>query len=149
MNDVKMYLKKKKGWVVTASVLTTPLCNLGGLYWAFACGHPHYPNLFQPPLPPPCPSVQCALSSPPSRIAVVFSAPCHPPTPSAPTVFLPSVNICSTEAMPATSGCPAPNDIAHQPRLRSSFLKQQRDCPGDKTNLLFQSCSSILFVACW
>lgn len=129
---------KKKGWVVTVSVLTHPLCNLGGLYQGFACWTPHYPNLFSPP-PILLFTVLCLVAL---CIAIVFSAPCHLPPSSL------SVNICSTEATLVASSCLAPNDISHQPQLCSSLLKQQETVQWQQY-LLFQSCGSILFVACW
>lgn len=117
---------KEKGWVVTASVSTTPLCNLGGLYQGSACRHSHYPNLLSPPASPTNRlfSVLCLVTL---RIAIVSPALCHPPPP--PSNFLPSVNIRRTEASTATLG-----RLALKPHLPSAstwlqFSEAARDCP--------------------
>lgn len=112
---------KKKGWVVTAS--TTPLCNLGGLYQGFACRPPHYPNLFNPLTPAPLFNVLCLVGL---RIAIVFSAPCHPPPPS---VFFPQ---CKYMQYRGHAGDPwSPGAERHLPSASTTlqFSEAARDCP--------------------
>lgn len=114
---------KEKGWVVMVSVLTTPLCSLGGLYQGFACRHPLTTQTFLAP-PASLFNVLCLVAR---RFAIVSSALCQPPPPS---VSLPSVNICSTEVTPATSSCLWLNNM-NNPSASTTlqFSEAGRDCP--------------------
>lgn len=63
-----------------ASVLTTPLCNLGGVYTKISHVDPLTTQTF---LANPTPLFY-VLSLVALGIAIVFSAPCHPPAPAPP-----------------------------------------------------------------
>lgn len=123
MDDVKMYLKKR--WVVMVSVLTAPLCNLGG-YTKVSHADSLTTQTCPSPHPPLC--LKCSVWSH-LCIIVVFSAVCHSPL-TFPSLSSP-IPQCKYMQYRGWSGnhkLPShQSGTSRKPRLRCSLVKQQRD----------------------